>query len=176
MSLLGSLSGPAQVEDGQDNEDIPLLPLGLPQAETRQESERCMVMVYDGEPDEKRFSDEDELRKYMRQYPEADNDSATRLFRYTQDCSTDLRLALFEKFPFPQFNMAPNGLAGTFGAPGLHTGACSCDRCRSGTRCKHRALEFTFTFWVYVGTVPDAENRLEITGNDQSFVIYAGGQ
>lgn len=176
MSLLGGLSGPTQEENGQDDEDIPLLPLGSAQVETGQESERNMVMVYDGEPDEKPFNDEEALRKYLRRYPENDNDTATRLFRYTQDCSTNLKLALFEKFPFLQFSMTPTGLAGAYGNPGLNTGTCRCDRCKSGIRCMNRALEFTFPFWTYMGTIPDEENRLEVTGNDQSFIIYAGGQ
>jgi hypothetical protein len=156
----------------QGGDTIALLPLLIDD----EVIEGNTVTVYDGDPDSKRYSNEGELRNYLEQFPEANNDQATRIFQYGPNCETTLKLALFEKFPFLQFSLIPSGLTETPGNAGLKIAACGCERCKVGTLCSHRAMECAFSFWQYAATSIDDENRLEVTGNHQSFAIYAGGQ
>jgi hypothetical protein len=134
------------------------------------------IVVHEGD-EPRSFADEDELKRYLGQYPEAENDQATRLFQYTPECPPRLLVALFEKFEFSRFSMVPKGAAGEIlRTTGLGTGQCKCDKCKTGGFCGYYALEFAISFWQYHGTSIDAENRLEVTGNDTLFAIYGGGQ
>ncbi|KAF2183236.1 hypothetical protein K469DRAFT_216534 [Zopfia rhizophila CBS 207.26] len=157
------------------NEAIALLSLSEPNNSSVTEPEERGVTVHDGERETKNFSDEDKLRNYLEQFPEANNDQATRVFQFGPNCATTLKLALFNKFRFLQLSMTPRGLTEIPGNVGLMVAQCGCDRCKAGTSCSYHALECAFSFWQHSATSADVENRLEVTGNNQTFAIYAGG-
>ena len=121
------------------------------------------------------FTEETDFRRYLEQFPEAENDQGIRLFKYGPTSPANLLLLLFSKFNFNRFSLIARGLSPS---PflGLSSGVCNCSQCKGGTRCAFRGLECSISFWRYADSSPDAENRLEVTGNDKMFAIYAGGQ
>lgn len=126
----------------------------------------------------RRFDDEEQLRDYLRQYPESENDTASGLFKYTPSCPSHLMVALFENFNFAQFSLVPKvSTAELFRHP-LDTarGVCKCDNCRTGGYCGNFALQFGITFWQYDSVVSGEQNRLEVTGGTGAFSIFAGEQ
>lgn len=158
----------------EDGEAIALL--SLQPNNDSSPTEDGAVTVQEGDTINKSYTTESELRNYLNQYPEATNDKATRLFHYGPHCDVTLKLALCEKLPFLQFSTLPGGLGGPAVARGMKTATCGCERCIIGVQCNSRAVESEFSFWQFALTSNDDENRLEVTGNDQSFTIYAGGQ
>jgi hypothetical protein len=122
------------------------------------------------------FSDEDDFKTYIRQYPESENHFASRLFRYTSGCPSDLMVALFDKFEFNRFSMIPKGASADGSRPLLNSsvGKCKCPKCINGSSCGQYALDFSISFWQHDYTIPDAENRLETTGGSDAFSVFSG--
>lgn len=150
---------------------IPLNDLGNPS------QNGADVVVYEGSSPRK-FTDEDEFRTYLREYPESENDCAARVFRYTPTCPPKLKVALFEKFQYERLQMLP--LGSYYPTPTLNTnpntGKCECETCQDGAFCGFYGLEYGASFWQLESVTIDPNNRLEITGGTDSVSIYAGDQ
>lgn len=121
------------------------------------------------------FSEKAELELYLQQFPEAENDRATRLFHYPRNCDAGLLVTLFEKFEFHRLGLVPRGLSRQEGS-GFREGKCNCGRCKEGAPCGHSGLEFAIVFWQLEDVSLDAENRLEVTGAADKFSIFAGAE
>jgi hypothetical protein len=135
------------------------------------------ILVFEG-GNPKIFKEGEEFRTYLREFPEAENDTASRLFRYTSSCPANLMVALFEKYDFARFSLTPRGMSGDAGIlfTTNDTGNCKCHECSAGTPCGHYALECVMSFWQLESSSGDGDNRLEIRGGTDSFTIFAGEQ
>jgi hypothetical protein len=132
------------------------------------------IFVSDGE-EPLVLSTEAGMRQYIGEYPEAENDQATRLFQYNPGCSPNLLTILLQKFDYGRFSLVPRGLPRSSTQPtGIRDTKCKCEICITGQFCGYSALEFAISYWQYEGSTSDSENMLEIKGNGKEFTIFGG--
>jgi hypothetical protein len=138
------------------------------------EHSNAHITVSDGE-EPLIFNTEAGMRQYIGEYPEAENDQATRLFQYAPGCSPNILTLLLQKFDYGRFSMVPRGLPRSSTQPtGIGDTKCKCEICVTGQFCGYSALEFAISYWQYEGSTPDPENKLEIKGNGKEFTIFGG--
>jgi hypothetical protein len=110
----------------------------------------------------------------MRQYPEAENDQACRLFKYTPKCPSTLLMTMFSNFDFTHFSMFPFGLTGkareNMDMPS--TGTCTCEKCRTGQHCGRQAMQIGLAYIMPEWEKIDQDDRLRMTVNPESFLIH----
>lgn len=131
------------------------------------------ITVFDG-PDPTKFSDSQKLSSYMQQYPEAENDQACRLFKYTPKCPPTLLMTVLSTFDFTRFSMFPFGLAGkdSVNVESRNTLPCTCEKCRAGEHCGRQAVQISLAYIMPGWEKFDPDNRLCMTVNPKSFLIH----
>jgi hypothetical protein len=135
--------------------------------------EKQAVTVIDGQ-DPVKFYTSENFDFYMKQYPEAENDQACRLFKYTPKCSPGLLMTLFSNFDFSRFSMFPFGLIGQQRpSVGLAlTGLCTCEKCRKGQLCGKEAMQISLAYVMPEWESIDQDDSLRITVQPEAFAIH----
>lgn len=116
------------------------------------------------------------LTEYLGAYPEAENDRATRLFHYTSRCSLELLVALFDKYQPWNLKMVPRGPMLKQPPSGFRSARCTCPACSGGRPCGISGLEFSIALWQFDNAADDRDHRLEVSGSNETFSVFAGGQ
>lgn len=133
------------------------------------------ITVYDG--DQRHFwQTSEQLTNYLLEVPEADNINAFRVFHYRPSSHASLKLQLYKHFNFERFGLSPVGLDLFPTATNIiKEMTCTCARCTGGSPCGYKGLELAIQFLYHEGVAHDLQNRLEIVGSAEEFLIRAGG-
>ena len=124
------------------------------------------VYVHDGASSNS-FLDRMQLTKYLRLYPEADNDQGCRAFRYGTNTSSALLIPLFERLNVSQFSVFPYGISGSFPkSESFTSGICACDHCSDGRLCGQYVLQKNFHFILALKNV---EGDVSLSPKIESF-------
>jgi hypothetical protein len=131
------------------------------------------IVVFDGS-DPASFRDATSLTSYTQQYPEAENDQACRLFKYTPKCPPSLLMVVLSTFDFTRFSMFPFGLTrkDNAGVVARNTFTCTCEKCRVGEHCGRQAMQIKLDYIMGGWETFDPDNTLRMTINTESFSLH----
>lgn len=134
------------------------------------------VIVSDG-ADSQSFTSAPEMGRYLRLFPEADNDQGCRMIKYGSQCATDLLMELFGHFEFSRYSSFPYGFAGDFSFnDSWGSGSCNCQQCLDGQLCGQFMLHKNLRFLAFQKTTPSSSTSPSISSATGQMLIDAGGR